>query len=100
MSKVHIRDTALLAPAGFGGLDKLGSIYGPDYRKVDIGDYRNGRMKDLLNEDKPLFERYALKDSIITLKHVNSMEDFYVTLGKVGVPLTLSGIGKSYVLRE
>lgn len=99
-SKIHIRDTALLAPAGYGGLDKLGSIYGPDYRKVDVGDYRNGRMKDLLRDNKPLFEKYALKDSIITLKHINSMEDFYVSLGKVGVPLTLSGIGKSYVLQE
>ena len=99
-SKVHIRDTALLAPAGFGGLDKLGSIYGPEYRKVDIGDYRQGGMKDLLKDDKALFERYALKDSIITLKHINSMEEFYVSLGKTGVPLTLSGIGKSYVLHE
>lgn len=99
-SKVHIRDTALLAPVGFGGLDKLGSIYGPEYRKVDIGDYRQGRMKDLLKDDKSLFESYAIKDSIITLKHINSMEEFYVSLGKTGVPLTLSGIGKSYVLQE
>lgn len=54
-------------------------------------------MKVLLEKDRELFNKYALQDSLITLKHVNMMEDFYFTLGMTGVPLTLSLIGKTYV---
>lgn len=99
-SRVHFRDNVLIAPAGFASLDKIGGIYGPEYRKIDIGEYRNGRMRDLLKENKPLFDDYALRDSITTLKHAVSMEEYYVSIGKQGVPLTLSGIAKSYVHLE
>lgn len=98
-SKVHFRDTILIAPAGAKGLAGVGDIYGPKYKKIDIGSYR-GNMRKLLNEDKELFEKYAIQDSIITLKHACSMEEFNLTVGKIGVPLTISGIAKSYVLKE
>lgn len=99
-SKIHIRDTALLAPTGVKSLAALGKIYGEGYNKIDIGSYRENKMRELLEKDKELFEKYGIRDSLITLKHATSMELFNFELGKIGVPLTLSGIGKSYVLKE
>lgn len=96
-ARIHIRDTALLAPMGFGSLSAIGSIYGEEYAKVDIGSYKKDEMSKLLEGDRELFERYAVQDALITLKHVNSMEEFYTSIGKKGVPLTLSGVGKEYV---
>jgi len=98
-SRVHIRDTTLIAPAGAKSLAGLGDIYGDDFKKIDIGNYR-GRMSSLLKDNKELFEKYAIRDSIITLKHATTMEEFNLTVGKIGVPLTISGIGKSYVVQE
>jgi hypothetical protein len=77
-------------------LAAIGGIYGKEFSKIDIGSYR-GKMKLLLAENKSLFEKYAAQDAIITLKHVNEMQKFYFTIGKVGVPLTLSSISKKYV---
>lgn len=90
----------MLAPAGFKSLGMIGKIYGSDYHKIDIGSYRQGRMKALLEDNKPLFEEYGIRDSVITLKHSISMEEFYTSLGKTGVPLTLSSVSKAYVLKE
>lgn len=98
-SNVHIRDTILIAPMGAKSLASVGNIYGDDYKKIDIGSYR-GNMRLLLKENKDLFDTYAVRDSLITLKHACSMEEFNFTVGKIGVPLTLSNIGKSYVLKE
>lgn len=99
-SKVHFRDTVLLAPTGVKSLAGVGSIYGEEFKKIDIGHYRGGKMLDLLRDNKDLFEKYAIQDSIITLKHASSMEDFNYNVNKIGVPLTLSSIGKSYVVKE
>jgi hypothetical protein len=99
-SMVHIRDTTLIAPQGTKSLAGIGNIYGDEFKKIDIGDYRNGRMSTLLKDDKELFDKYALQDSLITLKHATTMEEFNLTVGKIGVPLTISGIGKSYVIKE
>jgi len=57
-------------------------------------------MDLLLTENPELFDRYAIRDAVITLKHASTMEDFNLTISKIGVPLTLSSIGKSYVLKE
>ena len=99
-SKVHIRDTVLIAPVEAKSLASIGSIYGDEYRKVDIGEYRQGKMSLLLKEDKELFTKYAIQDSIITLQHALSMADFYLSVEKIGVPLTVTGISKAYVLKE
>lgn len=99
-SRVHIRDTILIAPMGAKSLAAIGAIYGEAYHKINIDDYRQGNMSVLLKENKDLFERYAMRDSEITLKHASMMEEFYFDLGKVGVPLTISGISKAYVLKE
>lgn len=99
-SIVHVRDTALLSPAGFSSLASLGKLYGDEFEKIDIGDYRKDKMSVLLAENKDLFEKYAIQDSLITLKHANSMEEFYYDQEKLGVPLTLSCVGKQYVNKE
>lgn len=98
-SRVILRDTILIAPVGAKSLAAVGQIYGPEYHKVDIGNYRK-RMSSLLYDNKDLFEKYALMDSKITLKHARSMEEYYFTLGKLGVPLTISGISKAYVSKQ
>lgn len=100
VSKVHFRDTMLLSPVGAKSLAALGEIYGDVYKKVDIGVFRKGKMRELKRVDPEKFIIYGLTDSLITLKHATSMEEFNLTVNKVGVPLTLSGIGKSYVLKE
>lgn len=99
-SRVFFRDTALIAPAGAKSLSEIGKIYGDEFRKIDIGNYRAGNMSNLRTTDPELFNKYAIQDAIIALKHGISMEEFYLTLGKTGVPLTNSGIGKSYVENE
>lgn len=99
-SRVHFRDTILTAPAGSKSLASIGSIYGEGFQKIDIGSYRNGKMRELLDEKKELFKEYAIRDAIITHKHASSMEDFYLTVLKIGVPLTISSVAKAYVLKE
>jgi hypothetical protein len=98
--KTYIRDTSLLAPMGQKSLEKVGDIYGEEFRKVKIPDNYKRKMSKLLKEDKDLFQSYAIQDSLITLKHANSMEDFNISLNKTGVPLTLSSLGKIYVLNN
>jgi hypothetical protein len=97
--KLHIRDTTLISPSPTTPLRAIGDLYGPEYKKVDIGDYKKVKMDVLLQNDKDLFYRYAIQDSIITLKHGIEMEEFYFSIGKLGVPLTISGIGKSFALQ-
>lgn len=99
-SRVCYRDTILIAPQGAKKLADVGAIYGEDYHKIDIGDYRDGKMSTLLSKDRDLFIRYGQRDAEITLKHASTMEEFYFDLGKIGVPLTISGISKAYVLNE
>jgi hypothetical protein len=99
-SRVYFRDTVLLSPPGGQSLANIGSIYGDEYKKIDIGEYRSGKMKDLLQNNKELFEKYAIQDSIITWKHATSMEDFNLEINQVGIPLTVSSISKNYILNE
>jgi hypothetical protein len=99
-SRVYFRDTVLLSPPGGQSLAHIGSIYGDEYKKIDIGEYRSGKMKDLLQNNKELFEKYAIQDSIITWKHATSMEDFNLEINQVGIPLTVSSISKNYILNE
>lgn len=96
-SNIYIRDTVLLSPGGKKSLAALGEIYGKDFEKIDIGKYRGGKMRDLMVKDKDLFDKYAIQDALITLKHVNEMTKFYFKLGKVGVPITLSSISIKFV---
>src|SRR3954470_8321275 len=54
-SNVIIRDTMLLAPQGCRSLEKIGSLYGEDFKKVDIA-------KDLKEEQKDKFTKDLTKE--------------------------------------
>lgn len=99
-SNVHIRDTMLLAPAGNRSLASIGKLYGEEFNKIELTIEEKQNMHLLLKRDKIRFEEYAKLDAVITLKHSNAMEDFNFTLNKIGVPLTLSSLGKDYVLKQ
>jgi hypothetical protein len=99
-TEINIRDTSLLAPAGKKSLASLGTLYEDEYHKISLPAVYRGNMKKLLEEDPKLFQEYAMRDSEITLKHANEMELFNYTVCKLGVPLTLSSIGKEYVLNN
>ena len=66
---IHIYDTMLLAPAGFGSLDRLSSLLGKgEPRKIDIPQRYKENMLLFLHEDPAGFEKYALRDTEVTLK--------------------------------
>lgn len=101
-SKVYIRDTMLLAPAGMGSLRALGKLYESegDYAKVEISKDDVENMTEFFRRDKTKFEAYALQDAVITLKHAIAMEEFNFGIKKLGVPLTLSSLGRNFVFDE
>ncbi len=70
--EVCVVDTQLLSPPGKKKLDDLGKSY--RYPKIEIGKAPDGRpyienMNLLLRDNPDLFERYALRDAEITVKH-------------------------------
>jgi hypothetical protein len=92
----------LLAPGGKKSLKEIGkihSVFEDNFSKIHLGEYRT-RMKDLLREDPELFEKYAVQDVLIVLKHVNEMVNTYFNLGRIGLPLTLTAVSTAYILNE
>lgn len=55
-------------------------------------------MSKLLERDKETFDQYAIQDAVITLKHAMAMESFNFSLKLLGVPVTLSSVGRNFVL--
>jgi hypothetical protein len=122
-TNVIIRDTMLLAPQGCRSLESIGGLYGEDFKKVDIvkelsdiqkeqftegltkeqkeklnlNQYIKENMDLLLKINKEKFEEYAIKDAIIPLIHASYMEDFNFKYQGLGIPLTLSSLGSTYV---
>ena len=96
-SNIHIRDTMLLAPGGKKSLASIGNLYGETFKKLEISKNDLENMDIFLKNDKPKFEAYALRDALITLVHASWMEDFNFSLGGIGVPLSLSSIGRKFV---
>src|SRR2546430_3160160 len=92
---VFIRDTILLAPGRKKGLDALGSLHG--FEKVSLTKKQKENMDVLLLENPILFKKYALQDALITLVHACNMEDFYLELGLIGIPITLSNLSYAYL---
>jgi len=98
-SKIYIRDTMLLTPTGKNGLDSIGGLYSleGDFGKLEVSDYDKSRMSEFLLRDKERFEQYAIRDAVIVLKHSVAMEEFNFGLKQLGVPLTISSMGRNYV---
>ena len=99
---VYVRDTILLAPAGKGSLSDLGKLYDSDgdFNKRVISKDDLNNMSAFLKRDPEAFKEYAIQDAVITLKHALSMENFNMSIKQLGVPLTLSSIGRNYVFEE
>lgn len=94
-NRIFIRDTMLLSPAGNQSLDSIGKLY--NIKKVDIGTFDKSKMSEFLEQNRKLFIEYAIRDAVITLVHACFMEDFNLGLNKMGIPLTLSSLGTTYV---
>ena len=94
---LQIRDTMLLAPGGGRSLAAIGRLYGGVLNKVEISQEDLEDMQGFLARDKEKFTEYALRDAIISLIHASWMEDFNFQIGVVGIPLSLSSVGRSYV---
>ena len=92
---VVIRDTMLLAPAGQKSLASVGQLY--NYEKIKLTDYELSHMDLLLKEDPNKFKEYAIRDSLITLKHAIWMEEFHFSVKGQGIPTTLSSLGNKFV---
>jgi hypothetical protein len=99
---VYIRDTKLLAPAGYGSLAQLGKLSERkgDFTKREISQDDLSNMDQFWIRDKKAFDEYALQDAIITLKQATAMEEFNMTVNQLGIPLTLSSIGRNDVFSE
>ena len=101
-SFVYIRDTSLLAPGGYSSLKRIGELYDTegDFTKREISPQDLQKMSNLLERDRQAFEDYAIQDAVITLKHALAMEKFNMSIKQIGIPLTLSSMGRNYVFNE
>jgi hypothetical protein len=96
-NRIHIRDTMLLAPAGSKSLAQIGKLYGEGYLKINITPDEISDMQTFSKLNQEKFIEYALRDALISLIHALWMEDFNFNLGGVGIPLSLSSVGRKYV---
>lgn len=94
---IHIRDTMLLAPGPSKSLAAIGKLYGGGLDKLVIAKTDLEDMQGFLARDKVKFTEYALRDALISLIHACWMEDFNFRIGCLGIPLSLSTIGRNYV---
>ncbi|EAT16966.1 hypothetical protein HTZ97_07305 [Desulfuromonas acetoxidans] len=98
--EVHVRisDTILIAPATHRSLKNLSTLLGKkDALKEEISQHHIENMDIYLREDPQGFERYALKDSEVTLRlffllqdalnqlSTGRIERLYVTIGSAAV---------------
>lgn len=101
-TNLYVRDTFLLAPAGSKSLDSLSKLYSSEGGKTKtvISQEDKENMGAFLLRDRKTFEEYAINDALITLKHSLAMEQFNFTIKKIGVPLTISSLGRKFVLEH
>jgi len=101
-SYIYIRDTMLLAPGGNKSLKAIGKLYQEtgDFAKRELTYEEVNNMGEFLNNDRSAFIEYAIKDAQIVVKHATAMEEFNKSLKLVGIPTTLSSMGRAYVTEE
>lgn len=97
---VYIRDTHLLTPASSKGLEALGKLYDTGLEKKAISKDDLEHMDEYLEREPKLFEEYAIQDAIIPLTHAITLEGVNFTTKRVGIPITLSSLGRSLVLTK
>ena len=57
-------------------------------------------MSAFLKRKSEGFKAYALRDALIILKHETAMENFNLSVKKIGVTVTLGSMGRNYVYKE
>ena len=101
-SNIYIRDTHLLTPAAGGkGLAALGKLYSEeleDYKKIEVTKDDIEHMDEFLLRDPKAFEAYAIRDTLIPLKHAVTLESVNFDIKRIGIPITLSSMGRALVL--
>lgn len=99
---VYIRDTHLLTPAGSKGLSALGKLYESSggVSKVNISRDDLEHMDEFLDRDPQGFAEYAITDALIPLMHAITLEKVNFSIKRIGVPLTISSLGRSLVLEK
>lgn len=80
---VVIRDTMLLAPAPQKKLANIGKLY--HFEKIELSEFEITNMDILLKTNPNKYKEYAMKDSLITLKHALWMEGFYFNINGLGI---------------
>ena len=85
----------LLTPASQKKLANIGKLY--NFEKIELSEFEINNMDKLLKTNPNKFQEYAMKDSLITLKHALWMEGFYFNINGLGIPTTLSNIGNKFV---
>jgi len=93
---VVFRDTGMLAAAGTS-LATLGALY--DLNKIVLPEGAIARMDLLLENNKSLFDAYAMRDAEIALIHGLSVEYFNAKFvdGKLIIPTTVASMSKAYI---
>jgi hypothetical protein len=112
---VFLLDTRLLAPGSSKSLAALGDLY--QFNKIDLG-YRSivdsnkvandvpyiERMDWLIEDDPTLYERYAIRDAEICVRHVNEILKFVkgeLDLRGVSLPpITLGSLAVRYLVSQ
>jgi hypothetical protein len=97
-SFVYIRDTHLLTPAASKGLEALGKLYPETGEKKFISQDDLEHMDEFFARDPKAFESYAIQDAVIPLAHALTLENFNLAHKRVGIPITLSSLGRTFVL--
>ena len=101
-TNVYFRDTHLLTPAAGKGLVALGKLYSEDLNsiKVEISNEDKEHMDEYLLREPLAFAEYAIRDAIIPLKHAVTLENVNFDIKRIGVPITLSSLGRALVLER
>lgn len=101
-SNIYIRDTHLLTPASGKSLAALGKLYADDLEceKIEILKDDLEHMDEYLVREPIAFKQYAIRDAIIPLKHAITLERVNFSIKRIGIPITLSSLGRSLVLEK
>jgi hypothetical protein len=97
-TKLILRDTFLLSPAGLKSLSAIGAVY--NLNKIELSKHEIRNMDLLFDNNPNKFIEYAMRDSLIALCHISWIEMFYFSKGGLGLPLTLSGVGKQAINQQ
>lgn len=94
---VHLFDTFQYMPKS---LEDLADLIGE--KKIDIGEFRSDqKIRQLYDENFPLFKKYALNDARITAKLFDRLRNFFLKeLGLKRMPSTIGAVGAKLLAKR